>query len=126
MPINPLIPIKQGNGFYRLMRKEPTPAERQEFIIHAMREIVEKGVVIMTANPDKIPSHVYQHADMGVFKCNGTWHTWLDIETQMVNIGLQYKDYEINDRTDNQVYMAIRVDIEKIIDIFDNVSLKKS
>ncbi len=124
MVLNPFIPVKQSNGNWRMNRKEPSAAERQKFIVDAMKRIVESGEVIMTADPDKIPANVFHHADMGIFKCNGTWHLWLDIATQQVNIGLRYKDYQIHSRTDNQVYMAVRVDLEKIIDMFDNLALK--
>jgi hypothetical protein len=124
MGINPFMPVKDGEG-YKMRRKEPTPAERQKFIVSAMKRIVEDGEVIMTADPDRIPSNVFQHADMGIYKCNGTWHLWLDLFTQQVNIGLRYKDYEIQGRDDTQVYMAVRVDLEKIIDVFDNIELKE-
>ena len=124
MTINPFIPVKQSGGNWKLIRKEPTPVERQKFILDAMKEIVEHGEVVFTADPDKIPARVFQHSDMGIFKCNGTWHTWLEIATQRIHIGLRYKDYQIQDRTENQVYMAIRIDVEKIIDIFDNIELK--
>jgi hypothetical protein len=115
MGINPFIPVKQGNGSYLMKRKEPTAADRQQFIVSAMKRIVEDGELIMTADPDRIPSNVFQHAD---------WHLWLDIATQDVHIGLRYKDYQIKDRDDNQVYMAIRVDLEKMVDLFDNLALK--
>ena len=122
--INPFIPVATGGGYYQMKRKEPTPAERNEFITQAMRIIVNEGTLVLSSNPDKIPSHVFQHADMGMVKSNGTWNLWLDIAEQRTCIGLRYKDYEKDGRTENQVYMAIRVDLEKIIDIFDEVEIK--
>jgi hypothetical protein len=124
MTINTFIPVKDG-AMYRMRRKEPTAKERSDFIMGAMKEIVEKGTVQFRADPDRIPARVFQHADMGMLKCNGTWHLWLDICTQEVCIGLKYSDYEIQGRDDNQVYMAVRIDIEKIIDVFDNLRMAK-
>jgi hypothetical protein len=124
MGINPFIPVKQPNGSYKMNRKEPTKEERHKFIMEAMKRIVNDGEVIMTADPDRVPSRVFHHSDMGVFKSNGTWHTALNIEDQTLQIALRYKDYQIQGRDDNQVYMAIRIDLEKMVDIFDNLALK--
>lgn len=124
MGINPFIPVKHPNGNYTLERSEPSKKDRQKFIVSAMKRIIEDGEVIMSADPDRIPSRVFQHSDMGVFKGNGTWHTALNIVEQTLQIALRYKDYQIQGRDENQVYMAIRVDLEKMIDIFDNLELK--
>jgi hypothetical protein len=123
--INPFTPVATGGGYYQMKRKEPTPAERNEFITQAMRVVVNDEELILTANPDRIPAKVFQHIDANKFKGTGKWYMWLDIETQRVHIGLRYKDYKIQGRTENQVYMAIRVDLEKIIDVFDNLEFKK-
>jgi hypothetical protein len=124
MSINPLIPVAQGGGYWKMERKKETQARRQEFIVSVMKRIVEKGTVVLTADPDRIPSKVFQHAEMGEFKSNGKWYLSLDIETQKVMIGLKYSDYQTQDRNDAQVYMAVRIDLEKMIDLYDNLALK--
>lgn len=123
--MNPWVPHKLENGYWKMVRKEPTPAERQAFIVEAMKIIIEKGSIVFTADPDRIPSKVFQHTDMMGVKRFGTWHTWLEMETQKLNIGMKYADYDVEGRDSNQVYMSIRVDVEKVVDLFDNLEIRK-
>lgn len=123
--INPFIPMP-NNGGWKLERKKHTKAELNEFITKVMNRIINDGRVTLNAEPPKIPRDVFQHTDIyGSVKVNG-FHIALQIDTQRLLIGLRYEDYKKEGMTENQIHMAIRVDVEKIVELFDDLELSKS
>lgn len=116
-------PVDVGNGYWKM---ELDQKKVNEFILKAMRKILEKGVVYLNADPPKRPSDMYiiRYAPGmgGEAKCYG-FHVDLKLETGRLMIALVYDEYRKSTPDENKCYMAIREDIERIISLFSNVDM---
>lgn len=121
--INIPIPVSIGDGRFKLSPKTPTKAELNTFITKVMEKVVNDGRVTLKAEPPRQPRNVFQHTDMyGNLNING-FTCALEISSQKLLIGLKYDDYKKPGMTENQSYMALRVDVEKIIQLFEDIEL---
>lgn len=93
-----------------------------EFILKAMRQIFDKGVVYITADPPRRPSDIMQYTPGIGDKCYG-FHVDLQLETGRLRIAVVHSEYAKVATSEAQCYMAIREDVERIIRLFHNVEL---
>lgn len=116
-------PVDVGNGYWKM---ELDQKKVNEFILKAMRRVIDKGVVYINADPPKRPSDIIQYAPGmggGADKCYG-FDVNLNLETGRLQIAVQWSKYrQARKMTENECYMAIREDIERIISLFSNVDM---